>query len=112
MEIVIWEVSGHMFSLRKMEGIQNGSITTILGKLDHLFTSYGSTFPYGNRMKQEGGTRNANYLTQCQLKGTAYFKDGVIRLRNWQIWCKRSSGRNWGSLIIMASVKSYRCQRS
>ncbi|MEB2775168.1 heme-binding protein [Algoriphagus sp. D3-2-R+10] len=79
MVIVVLDAGGHMISLRKMDGVQIGSIDVALGKAKTSVYFKRPTKAFEDMMKGEGGARIATLPNAVAIEGgLPIFKDGVI----------------------------------
>lgn len=79
MVIVVLDAGGHMISLRKMDGVQIGSIDVALGKAKTAVYFKRPTKVFEDLMKGEGGARIATLPNAVAIEGgLPIFKDGVI----------------------------------
>ncbi|WP_425639565.1 GlcG/HbpS family heme-binding protein [Algoriphagus yeomjeoni] len=79
MVIVILDAGGHMISLRKMDGVQIGSIDVALGKAKTAVYFKRPTKVFEDMMKTEGGGRIATLPNAVAIEGgLPIVKDGVV----------------------------------
>ncbi len=79
MVIAVLDAGGHMISLRKMDGVQIGSIDVALGKAKTAVYFKRPTKVFEDMMKGEGGARIATLPNAVAIEGgLPIFKDGVI----------------------------------
>lgn len=79
MVIVILDAGGHIISLRKMDGVQIGSIDVAIGKAKTAVYFKRPTKVFEDAMKAEGGSRIATLPNAVAIEGgLPIFKDGVI----------------------------------
>lgn len=79
MVIVIMDAGGHIISLRKMDGVQIGSIDVALGKAKTAVYFKRPTKVFEDAMKGEGGARIATLPNAVAIEGgLPIFKDGII----------------------------------
>lgn len=79
MVIVVLDAGGHMVSLRKMDGVQIGSIDVALGKAKTSVYFKRPSKAFEDIMKGEGGARIATLPNVVAIEGgLPIFKDGVI----------------------------------
>lgn len=79
MVIVVLDAGGHMISLRKMDGVQLGSIDVALGKAKTSVYFKRPTKVFEDMMKGEGGARIATLPNTVAIEGgLPIFKDGII----------------------------------
>lgn len=79
MVIVVLDAGGHMISLRKMDGVQIGSIDVALGKAKTSVYFKRPTKAFEDMMKGEGGARIATLPNAVAIEGgLPILKDGVI----------------------------------
>ncbi|REG91437.1 GlcG/HbpS family heme-binding protein [Algoriphagus antarcticus] len=79
MVIVVLDAGGHIISLRKMDGVQIGSIDVALGKAKTSVYFKRPTKVFEDMMKGEGGARIATLPNAVAIEGgLPIFKDGII----------------------------------
>ncbi|WP_192350685.1 heme-binding protein [Algoriphagus sp. Y33] len=79
MVIVVLDAGGHIISLRKMDGVQIGSIEVALGKAKTSVYFKRPTKAFEDMMKGEGGSRIATLPNVVAIEGgLPIFKDGII----------------------------------
>lgn len=79
MVIAVLDAGGHMISLRKMDGVQIGSIDVALGKAKTAVYFKRPTKVFEDMMKGEGGARIATLPNAVAIEGgLPIFKNGVI----------------------------------
>tara|TARA_R110002051_G_C8686547_1_gene492462 strand:- start:724 stop:1176 length:453 start_codon:yes stop_codon:yes gene_type:complete len=79
MVIVIMDAGGHLISLRKMDGVQIGSIDVAIGKAKSAVYFKRPTKAFEDIMKAEGGARIATLPNAVAIEGgLPIFKNGVI----------------------------------
>ncbi|MEP0713091.1 heme-binding protein [Algoriphagus sp.] len=79
MVIVVLDAGGHIISLRKMDGVQIGSIDVAIGKAKTAVYFKRSTKVFEDAMKTEGGGRIATLPNAVAIEGgLPIFKDGII----------------------------------
>jgi uncharacterized protein GlcG (DUF336 family) len=79
MVIVILDAGGHPISLRKMDGVQIGSIDVALAKAKSAVYFKRPTKVFEDAMKGEGGARIATLPNAVAIEGgLPIFKDGII----------------------------------
>ena len=79
MVIVVLDAGGHMISLRKMDGVQLGSIDVALGKAKTAVYFKRPTKTFEDMMKVEGGVRIATLPNAVAIEGgLPIVKDGVL----------------------------------
>ncbi|WP_339756914.1 heme-binding protein [Algoriphagus aquimarinus] len=79
MVIVVMDAGGHMISLRKMDGVQIGSIDVAIGKARTAVYFKRPTKVFEDAMKVEGGARIATVPNAVAIEGgLPIFKDGII----------------------------------
>lgn len=79
MVIVVLDAGGHMISLRKMDGVQIGSIDVALGKAKTAVYFKRSTKVFEDLMKTEGGARIATLPNAVAIEGgLPIVKDGIV----------------------------------
>ncbi|WP_339701836.1 heme-binding protein [Algoriphagus aquimarinus] len=79
MVIVVMDAGGHMISLRKMDGVQIGSIDVAIGKAKTAAYFKRPTKVFEDAMKAEGGARIATLPNAVAIEGgLPIFKDGII----------------------------------
>ncbi|WP_339868206.1 heme-binding protein [uncultured Algoriphagus sp.] len=79
MVIVVLDAGGHMISLRKMDGVQLGSIDVALGKAKTAVYFKRPTKAFEDMMKVEGGVRIATLPNAVAIEGgLPIVKDGVL----------------------------------
>lgn len=79
MVIVILDAGGHMISLRKMDGVQIGSIDVAIGKAKTAVYFKRPTKVFEDAMKTEGGARIATLPNAVAIEGgLPLIKDGVV----------------------------------
>ena len=79
MVIVVLDAGGHMISLRKMDGVQIGSIDVALGKAKTAVYFKRSTKVFEDLMKTEGGARIATLPNTVAIEGgLPIVKDGIV----------------------------------
>ncbi|MEB2779665.1 GlcG/HbpS family heme-binding protein [Algoriphagus persicinus] len=79
MVIVVLDAGGHIIALRRMDGVQIGSIDVALGKAKTAVYFKRPTKVFEDMMKGEGGTRIATLPNAVAIEGgLPIFKDGVI----------------------------------
>ncbi|TXD79000.1 GlcG/HbpS family heme-binding protein [Algoriphagus ratkowskyi] len=79
MVIVIMDAGGHIISLRKMDGVQIGSIDVAIAKAKSAVYFKRPTKVFEDAMKAEGGTRIVTLPNAVAIEGgLPIFKDGTI----------------------------------
>lgn len=79
MVIVVLDAGGHIISLRKMDGVQLGSIDVALGKAKTAVYFKRPTKAFEDMMKGEGGVRIATLPNAVAIEGgLPIFKDGIV----------------------------------
>lgn len=79
MVIVVLDAGGHMISLRKMDGVQLGSIDVAIGKAKTAVYFKRSTKVFEDMMKTEGGARIGTLPNAVAIEGgLPILKDGVV----------------------------------
>ncbi|MFC5624698.1 GlcG/HbpS family heme-binding protein [Algoriphagus winogradskyi] len=79
MVIVVLDAGGHMISLRKMDGVQIGSIDVALGKAKTAVYFKRPTKVFEDAMKTEGGGRIATLPNAVAIEGgLPIVKDGIV----------------------------------
>ena len=79
MVIVVLDAGGHIISLRKMDGVQIGSIDVALGKAKTAVYFKRSTKVFEDLMKTEGGARIATLPNAVAIEGgLPIVKDGIV----------------------------------
>nr|WP_170856998.1 heme-binding protein [Algoriphagus locisalis] len=79
MVIVVLDAGGHMISLRKMDGVQLGSIDVALGKAKTAVYFKRPTKVFEDMMKAEGGARIATLPNAVAIEGgLPILKDGIV----------------------------------
>lgn len=79
MVIVVLDAGGHIISLRKMDGVQIGSIDVAIAKATSSVYFKRPTKAFEDIMKGEGGARIATLPNAVAIEGgLPIFKDGVI----------------------------------
>ncbi|MDR7127813.1 uncharacterized protein GlcG (DUF336 family) [Algoriphagus sp. 4150] len=79
MVIVVLDAGGHMISLRKMDGVQIGSVDVALAKAKSSVYFKRPTKVFEDMMKGEGGARIATLPNAVAIEGgLPIFKDGII----------------------------------
>lgn len=79
MVIVVLDAGGHMISLRKMDGVQLGSIDVALGKAKTAVYFKRPTKVFEDMMKAEGGARIGTLPNAVAIEGgLPIVKDGIV----------------------------------